>query len=175
MKKYFVLAILTILTGLIVLNCSSKTMKNKEQSEGFVIPESWTRQGLVIERYRPDRGVSGDPCIVWDEDIKGWRMVLFYDPWGIAQTTCTNLDNLGLGQWEAPSQLEVTNREVVGGFHKPFFVMDPDNVNRAAKIDGRYCLLVVTSGRGPKQVQRAWSEKLAGPWTFEPKPIITVG
>src|SRR5262245_63210977 len=53
--------------------------------------------------------------------------------------------------------------------------MDPDRANHAAKIDGRYCLLVVSFKGGHKQVQRAWSERLAGPWTFEPQPIIPTG
>jgi hypothetical protein len=63
----------------------------------------------------------------------------------------------------------------VGGFHKPFIVMDPDRQNQAANINGRYCLLVVSFKDGHKHVQRAWSEKLAGPWTFEPQAIIPIG
>jgi len=175
MKKSFVLTTLIVLTVLTIVSCSLKTANNREADKGFVIPTSWTRQGLVIERHESNSsGVSGDPCIAWDEDIKGWRMVLFYTPWGVAQAVCTNLDNLGPGQWTVEGPLNVANPEVVRGWHKPFFVMDPYHANHAAKIEGRYCLLVVTS-RGPKQVQRAWSEKLAGPWTFEPEPIITVG
>src|ERR1039457_7640364 len=48
---------------------------------GFAIPNSWTRRGLVLERQKDANGsgVSGDPCIVWDEAIKGWRMVFFHD------------------------------------------------------------------------------------------------
>ena len=149
--------------------------EKQEQNEGFVIPKSWTRQGLVIERYQADKGVSGDPCIVWDEDIQGWRMILFYDPWGAAQAVCMNRENLGPGQWKVLGPLNVANPEVVGFFHKPFFVMDPYHANHAAKINGRYCLLVVNFKDGHKQVQRAWSEKLAGPWTFEPQALITIG
>src|SRR5262249_6442495 len=69
----------------------------------FTIPTTWTRQGLVLPRQGdPDGsgwGVSGDPCIVWDPDIRGWRMVLFHDPPGHAQAVCMNPDNLGPGQW----------------------------------------------------------------------------
>ena len=175
MKKNFVLLFLTVLSGLTMVTCSLKTTVNRDKWEGFVIPKTWTRQGLVIERYQADRGVSGDPCIVWDEDIKGWRMVLFYDPWGCAQAICTNPDDLGPGQWKVEGRLNVTNLEVMGGYHKPFFVMDPYRPNYAAKIDGRYCLLVVSTGGRAKQVWRGWSEKLAGPWTFESQPLITVG
>ncbi len=52
--------------------------------------------------------------------------------------------------------------------------MDPHRPNMAAKINGRYCLLVVTE-RGQKYVQRAWSEKLAGPWEFDLEAIIPPG
>lgn len=102
-------------------------------------------------------------------------MVLFCDPWGHAQAICTNRENLGHGQWKFEGPLPVANPEAVGGFHKPFIVMDPARANQAAKIDGRYCLLVVSFKNGHKQIQRAWSEKLAGPWTIEPQAIIPVG
>src|SRR5262245_48190247 len=73
---------------------------NQELQKGFAMPSAWTRRGVVLERQRSDKGVSGDPCIVWDEAIQGWRMVLFYDPPGHAQAICTNRDELGLGQWK---------------------------------------------------------------------------
>ncbi len=71
--------------------------------------------------------------------------------------------------------MPVANPRAVGGFHKPFIVMDPDHPNQAAKIDDRYCLLVVSFKDGHKRIQRAWSGKLAGPWTFEPQAIIPTG
>ena len=136
-----------ILLPVCLFLCSSVgyTQNNRidNKGNGFVIPKSWTRQGLVIERHQADKGVSGDPCVVWDEDIRGWRMILFYDPWGAAQATCTNLDDLGPGQWKVEGPLNIANPEVVGFFHKPFIVMDLYHANRAAEINGRYCLLVV--------------------------------
>src|SRR6267154_2354423 len=72
---------------------------NEEHSTGLTMPSTWTRQGVVLQRSKADKGVSGDPCIVWDEAIKGWRMVLFYDPPGHAQAICTNRNDLGQGQW----------------------------------------------------------------------------
>ena len=148
---------------------------NSELRGGFAFPRGWTRRGVVLERQRSDRGVSGDPCIVWDEAIQGWRMVLFYDPPGHGQAICTNREDLGPGQWKFEGPLPVTNPQAVGGFHKPFIVMDPDHPNQAAKVEGRYWLLVVSFKGGGKQVQRAWAEALAGPWTFEPQPIIPPG
>jgi hypothetical protein len=64
-------------------------------------------------------------------------MVLFYDPAGHAQAICTNLDDSGPGQWKLEGPLPVTNPQAVGGFHKPFIVMDPDHANQPAEVDGR--------------------------------------
>jgi hypothetical protein len=102
-------------------------------------------------------------------------MVMFYDPPGHAQAVCMNRDDLGPGQWKLEGPLPVANPKAVGGFHKPFIVMDPYHANQPAKIDGRYCLLVVSFKGNHKEVQRAWSDKLAGPWTFEAESIIPPG
>ena len=144
---------------------------------GFAIPQAWKRRGLILERQndRQGSGVSGDPCIAWDEEINGWRMVFFQHPPGHAQAVCLNSSDIGPGQWKNKGPLPVTNLETMGAFHKPFFVMDPDQPNHAAKIDGRFCLLVVSCNSGPKQVYRGWSDKLSGPWTFEPDPLIPAG
>jgi len=52
-----------------------KDRRNQKPAEikglrgGFAIPHAWTRRGVVLERQPGDKGVSGDPCIVWDEAI----------------------------------------------------------------------------------------------------------
>ena len=46
---------------------SAKSADVKKPREGFAIPGAWARRGVVLERQRSDGGVSGDPCIVWDE------------------------------------------------------------------------------------------------------------
>src|SRR5579884_1457758 len=173
-------AIAALLACSALLFPCSRAQDITNQSAGFKIPNAWTRKGAVIERQKIGNGtgVCGDPCIVWDPDIQGWRMVFFCSPPGHAQAICTNRDNLGPGQWKFEGPLPVTNPEVIGGiggFHKPFIVMDPNRPNQAAKIDGRYCLLVVNFKDGHKEITRGWSEKLAGPWTFESSPIIPVG
>ncbi|MCE0499521.1 MAG: hypothetical protein LV481_16395 [Methylacidiphilales bacterium] len=144
----------------------------------FSIPKHWTRHGLILPRQTNETvsSVSGDPCVVWDEDIQGWRMVFFYSPPGHAQAVCLNREDLGPGHWKLEGPLPVVNPQAIhgSGFHKPFIVMDPYAPNMAAKIHGRYCLLVVTEG-DHKLVQRAWSNKLAGPWEFEPDLIIPPG
>src|SRR6266850_3942142 len=86
----------------VVLASAQEAPKEKPESpHGFSIPHSWTRRGLVMERQKDEQGsgVSGDPCVVWDQAINGWRMVLFHAPPGHAQAICLNHDDLGPGQW----------------------------------------------------------------------------
>ena len=40
------------------LMISCRRSEGRDSDKGFVIPKSWTRQGLVIERYHADKGVS---------------------------------------------------------------------------------------------------------------------
>jgi hypothetical protein len=180
--KFLILSILCVASVCVTSASRAQDVLQKpgettELRGGFAIPNTWTRRGLVLERQKDANGsgVSGDPCIVWDEEITGWRMVFFHDPPGHAQAICLNRDDVGPGQWKFDGPLKVANPQAVGGFHKPFIVMDPAHPNHAAKIDGRYCLLVVSFKDGHKHVQRAWSEHLAGPWTFDPEAIIPVG
>jgi hypothetical protein len=170
----FVIALMTTFTR---TGVREKRPEGTELSAKFTMPRAWTRRGLVLERQKGKTGdsVNGDPCIVWDEKIDGWRMVLFYSPPGHAQAVCLNRADVGPRQWTLEGPLPVANPKTIGGFHKPFIVMDPHRANQPAKIDGRYCLLVVSFKGGHKQIQRAWSEELAGPWTFEPEPIIPPG
>ncbi len=48
----------------------------------YDIPRNWSRLGLVLARDESAgiSSVAGDPCIVWDDDVPGWRMVLFFSP-----------------------------------------------------------------------------------------------
>src|SRR5689334_1197776 len=154
MKPFWEIAGLAVAI-LFAENLSSGAEQQGRSAAKFTIPSSWTRRGVVLKRQPGDHGVSGDPCIVWDEAINGWRMVLFYDPPGHAQATCLNRDDIARGPWRLEGPLPVANPKAVGGFHKPFIVMDPDQPNHAAKIDGRYCLLVVSFKNGHKQIQRA--------------------
>ncbi len=143
------------------------------------IPRSWERRGLVLPRNRTGAGsaVMGDPCIVWDEALGGWRMFLFCDPPGHGQAICPVESNVGPGQWQFLGPLDFENPgELMGGFtHKPFVVMDSQQMNRAARIEGRYCLVTVSIAAGHKAVQQAWAESLAGPWTVEPGVLIAPG
>jgi len=143
----------------------------------FDIPTTWTRKGLVLPRPvdKDGHGVMGDPCIVWDDEISTWRMFVFQSPPGHGQTVCTHITDGLPDQW-APVELIPFQ----GGHlhtHKPYIVQEAHRPNRAARINGEYWLLgvMVEEGTGRKFIQRARSASLAGPWTWDPKPLIDTG
>ena len=135
--------------------------------------------GLVLARTERDSvcSVAGDPCIVWDDEIPGWRMVLFFHPPGHAHAICRSRDNVGPGQWELVGPLKFTNPDDLAEHytHKPFIVMDAHHPNRAARIDGLYRLVTVGWRNGQKIIQRAAAEHLGGPWTVEKGVLIDTG
>ncbi len=141
------------------------------------IPTEWRRCGLAVGRRQTDAGesVAGDPCIVWDEEVNGWRMFLFYAPPGHAQAICR--DPLAKGPWSLEGPLPFANPEAVlgGHTHKPYVVMDAHHPNRAARIGGRYGLVTVSHLEGHKLIQQAWAERLCGPWTLVDSPLIGLG
>ena len=143
------------------------------------IPLSWKRCGLVLPRAKDGIGshVVGDPCIVWDDEIPGWRMFLFAAPPGHGQAVCRTAGDVGPGSWQFLGPLSFTNPQELlgGGTHKPFVIMNPFQPNRAAVIDGRCWLVTVSSISGHKTAQNASASQLAGPWTVEPGPLIDLG
>lgn len=145
----------------------------------FDIPQRWERGGLVLPRNPQGVGseVMGDPCIVWDEELGGWRMFLFCAPPGHGQAICMTKDDVGAGRWQFLGPLAFTNPEqLLDGFtHKPYVVMDSQRMNRAALIDDRYLLVTVSAIAGHKVVQQAWAASLAGPWTLIPDALIPLG
>lgn len=141
------------------------------------IPTDWERRGLAVGRRLTDTGesVAGDPCIVWDDEVNGWRMLLFYAPPGHAHAVCR--DPLGRGPWTVEGPLSFVNPEALlgGHTHKPYVVMDAHHPNRAARIAGRYCLVTVSHLEGHKLVQQAWAERLGGPWRLVEGALIGLG
>ena len=121
--------------------------------------------------------VVGDPCIVWDEEADTWRMFLFLTPSGNGEAVWTGAASNDWASWRILGPLRFTNPEALlgGGTHKPCVVMDSFRPNHAARIDGKYCLLGVSHEGESKVVQRAWADRLAGPWTLEPYPLISHG
>ncbi len=149
---------------------------------GFAMeaPKQWRRAGLVLARSKEGIGkdVLGDPCVVWDDTIPGWRMILFCHPPGHAQAICRSAVDVGPGNWEFLGPLEFTNPSALpaGFMHKPYVVQDAYCPNRAAKIGGRYMLLGVANMPGDhKYVHRAWATQLAGPWTWDAEALIPPG
>jgi hypothetical protein len=140
-------------------------------------PSAWQRRGLVLGADGGDWGsvVVGDPCVVFDEDDGLWRMFLFLLPPGHGHASSAG-DPADPRSWRAEGPLVFTNPEAVDaiGAFKPFVVLDASRPARAARIGGLYCLLLVTDHRG-KVVRRAWSHRLAGPWTVEAEVLIDRG
>jgi hypothetical protein len=104
-------------------------------------------------------------------------MFLFLQPPGCGQSLCLKPQSPGPGSWEPAQALHFENPEdLLGAYaHKPFVVMDPRRPNHAARVEGRYCLLVVALDGGHKVVQEAWAPSLAGPWRLEKGALIPRG
>jgi hypothetical protein len=140
----------------------------------------WIRDGLVLARgaFGAGNEVVGDPCVVWDEDEEAWRMFLFFDPPGHASSLARTVDP-EVDDWLIPEPLTFTDDAPIAGrlAHKPFIVLDPHRPNRAARVGGLYWLLLVTFD-GPnrsKQVRRASSTRLGGPWRVDESVTIPAG
>lgn len=145
----------------------------------YDIPCHWKRCGLVLARDEraENSSVAGDPCIVWDAALPGWRMVLFYDPPGHAHAICRSKEDIGPGRWQKVGPLEFTNPGDLAGktTHKPFIIMEANRPNVAARINGRFWLVTVSQRSGHKVIQRAQAERLGGPWTVERGMLIDTG
>ena len=141
----------------------------------YTIPHAWTRQGVVLARQPegPGSQVVGDPCIVWDEAIGGWRMILFFSPPGHGQASCLTREAVGRGHWSAPEPLHLHQPgSDPGGRPKALcgdgpLATQPGGVRRRALH-----LLTISMPGGQKVVQRASSPTLAGPWTLEPEACL---
>jgi hypothetical protein len=136
------------------------------------IPTRWTRRGLVIPRAA-EHGVVGDPCIVWDDEIGAWRMVLFCQPGGHGQAICRRHTDGVPDRWSPVEPIPFRGPNL--STHKPYIVQEAHRPNRAAKIKGEYWLLGVMDGGGHKFIQRARAASLAGPWTWDAEPLIPRG
>lgn len=136
-----------------------------------------------------DQGVVGDPCIVWDDELRNWRM--FYFANGVhpetkargprtAMALAKSAEEIGPGDWRKIGLLSFTNPEALinpQDFHKWWVVMDAERPNRASRIDGLYWAVFTASKRMPngrmhKHLQAASAPTLAGPWTLKTQPIL---
>jgi hypothetical protein len=135
-----------------------------------------------------DSRIAGDPCVVWDEEARTWRMFYFASSEGdnaakparalvAGMALSRSAEEIGPGDWERTGQAPLKNPEdLLGGRpgHKWWVVLDPAKFNRAVRIQGRYWALFVTTN-GIKHIQAAFAEKLAGPWTVVRSPILSPG
>ncbi len=142
------------------------------KSAPLEIPRRWSRRGLVIPRAQND-GVVGDPCIVWDEEINTWRMVLFCQPGGHGQTVCVETVGGVPSRWSPVEPIRFSDPTVVT--HKPYIVQEAHRPNRAAKINGEYWLVSVAIAEGRKFIHRARAKSLAGTWTWDAEALIPRG
>ncbi|MCC7145313.1 MAG: hypothetical protein IT443_02585 [Phycisphaeraceae bacterium] len=149
-------------------------------------PISWHRLGCVLPRGPVgsfDSAVTGDPCIVWDQQLAQWRMFYFamvHDHRGavcnIGQAVCRSAADVGPGSWEKIGPVQWANpRDLLSNPHKPAVLIDPRYPNQPALVDNRYWLLAVVLRGCKKCVQAASGPTLAGPWQIQPKPILEPG
>jgi len=125
-----------------------------------------------------DSHVVGDPCILWDSDVNTWRMFYFASGEGGTRTGMAlsrSAEAIAPGDWKKIGLVQFSNPEVIltpSNWHKWWVIMDAKRPNRAARINGKYWSMFVTS-RGGKNIQVASSERLAGPWTVRKMPVLS--
>lgn len=132
-----------------------------------------------------DSRIAGDPCIVWDDEAGTWRMFYFASSYGDRGAAVAHVAGMALsrsaedirpGEWRKVGQVPLANPEnLYGGRpgHKWWVILESGSHNRAARIDGRYWALFVSTG--PKVIEVASAALLAGPWTVAKDPILTPG
>jgi hypothetical protein len=136
-----------------------------------------------------DSKIAGDPVVVWDEEVRTWRMFYFASSEGdpaksgpsgplvAGMALSRSAEEIGPGDWEKAGQVPLHNPEALlqgKPGHKWWVVLDPQDNNRAARIGGRYWALFVST-YGVKHIQAASAERLAGPWTVVVAPILSPG
>lgn len=190
MSKIYPSLLLGIFT-LAIAGCSS-TQKPIPNTTNFMSADWKLDTRCVIPRGPKgswDSRVAGDPCIVWDEDIKTWRMFYFASGFntkgergprtGIAISKSP--EDIGPGDWEKQGAPPLVNPEDIlsrHSWHKWWVIMDARYLNRAAKIKDKYWSVMVTARKNPdyrnqKHIQVAHATSLTGPWTIVPQPILS--
>lgn len=147
----------------------------------------WTHEGRAMPRGNHgdcDSEVTGDPCIVWDDQAHTWRMFYFAQSRDHAGNECNAVahalaDNPSLpgpGSWRKLGRIAFTNPHIVGDrTHKPWILMDPTQPNRAVRFNGKYLLFTVTYVAGHKCIHVAEADALEGPWTLRETPALEPG
>jgi len=75
------------------------------------LPLTLERTGLVLSRRAlvANAEIVGDPCVVWDEQARAWRMFLFVQPGGHGHAVCPEDQNPAGANWSYQGPLEIAN------------------------------------------------------------------
>ena len=140
--------------------------------------------GRAVERGKDgtfDHCVAGDPCIVWDNENEGWLMYYFASGneigsqrLDIGMAVSNGKGGVGPGEWKKLGKAEFQNPGDVWqeSPHKPWILMDPYEMNRAAKVDGTYRMFFSSKIGKNCVIQQARSESLYGPWNVQKEPVL---
>ena len=146
-------------------------------------PKTWTRLGIAIERGTIgsfDSSVTGDPCIVWDENESRYRMFYFAQKHVGQREINANAHALGCfdegawpKNWQKLGLIQYVNPDaLLGDAHKPWILMDPYRPNTAAQVKGKYWLFMGVCQNGNKRIQLATANSLAGPWEIQTQSLL---
>ncbi len=188
--------ILALFVSAVVLAAAVRAESSDHAVERDITQLAWQIDARPVlrrgEGVAIDRGVVGDPCIVWDDARATWRM--FYFASGIdpatgakgprtAMALATSAEAIGPGDWRKIGLVRFTNPEALinaNDYHKWWIVMDARQPNHAARIGGKLWALFVASkpladGRLHKHIQAASATSVDGPWTVQRDAILAPG
>ncbi len=147
-------------------------------------PRRWQQLGCVMPRGGPgayDSRVTGDPCVVRDEQADAWRTFYFAMGQVSENENCANAQAMlrlvdGRPVFEKLGPIVYENKaDLRGSAHKPWIVMDPTRPGEPARPDGRIWLLSAVYRGANKVIVLSTAETLAGPWRVEPEPLVNLG
>jgi len=182
--------------------CKGGSKKESERNlqSNVILPERYNYMELnwkidvtpVLKRSQGkeyDSRVVGDPCIVWDDKIKTWRMFYFAGGYtkegrwrvGTGMALSRSVEEIGPDDWMKIEPVKIDNQEALinpMGWHKWWIVMEADQNNKAARIGGKYwavftCIFIQEEARNQKHIQVASADELGGAWTVRAKPILS--
>lgn len=143
------------------------------------LPSNWERLGKIIPRGRGedfDSDVTGDPCIIWDEERGCYHMFYFAQHKDGTMERNRNghaiADNPieeNMHSWKklGPVKFIRNGKEVDICTHKPWILMDPYVPNRAVRWNGYYWMFTASIRNDVKFIQAAYSDTLDGPWVID--------
>jgi len=188
----------SILLSLILAMMAGCSLSGKNQTHLYgtmnYLEMKWTIDPLpVLKRSQGkayDSRVVGDPCIVWDDEVGTWRMFYFaggYTPdgrrrVGTGVALSKSAEEVGPGDWIKQGPVQIVDETAFLnplGWHKWWIVLDPQQPNRAAKIENKYWAVFTVgvkshkSGESNKHIQVAYSDRMGGPWHVRNQAILS--